>query len=133
MRYLLIGLGALLGLVVLIIGGQIVASETGEVVVLETTASSGPERTRLWVVELDGVQYLRGEPGTGWCERLTADPAVALERAGRLSDYRAEIRHERVAEVNRLMREKYGWRDVYISWLLGSREDALAVALVPRS
>jgi hypothetical protein len=56
---------------------------------------------------------------------------VRLERDGTTAPYRAEPRAELAAEINRLMRAKYGWRDAYIEWTVGGREDAVAVALMP--
>ena len=131
MKTLLYLLGALLAFVILVFLTQLVASETGEVVVLTSQGSEGSEETRLWVVDLDGTQYLRASPGSGWYERLVASPEVTLTRAGDTAAYRAETRPARAAEVNDLMQAKYGWRDSYIDLLLGGRDDAIAVALNP--
>ena len=134
MKKVLYVLGMVLGLFLLALVVQIVASETGEVVVLTSPAGqSGREEreTRLWVVELDGVQYLRARPEAGWYQRLLVQPDLALQRAGRTGRYRAETRMEKAGELNRLMREKYGWRDRYIAMLMGGRDDAVPVALIP--
>lgn len=130
MRYLGYAFAAVVGLAALVFLAQIVASETGEVVVLTTRTAEGPKETRLWVVDLDGVQYLRAGADSGWYRRLTAAPDVRLARGAETAAYRAETQ-PRGAEVNRLMREKYGWRDVVIEVLVGGREDAIAVALLP--
>lgn len=131
MRYVLYALSALFGLVLLVFLVQIVASETGEVVVLTTEAPDGPKDTRLWVVEIDGTQYLRAGPDSGWYLRLAARPEVRLARAETRASYRAESRPHDASAVNDLMRDKYGWRDVVIEVLVGGRDDAIAVALVP--
>ncbi len=131
MRYLLYVLATVAGLVVLVLVAQIVASETGEVVVLTTRTADGPKDTRLWVVDIDGTQYLRAGPDSGWYRRLVAEPDVQLTRGARTERYRAETRPPVAAEVNRLMRSKYGWRDVIIELLVGKRDTAVAVALVP--
>ena len=133
MKIVLYLIGALLALVVLIFVSQIVASETGEVVVLTSQGADGPEETRLWVVDLDGVPYLRASPDSGWYQRLVAEPDALLERNGATQRYRTEARQELAVDVNGLMREKYGWRDVYIDLLLGGRSDAVAVALLEQT
>ncbi len=130
MKIVLTLVGALLALVVLIFVTQIVASETGEVVVLTSQGAEGPEQTRLWVVDLDGLQYLRASPDSGWYQRLVAAPEAQLERNGETRRYRAQARLDVADEVNGLMRGKYGWRDVYIDLLLGGRGDAVPVALL---
>ena len=131
MKKLLYVLAALIGFVVLVFVSQIVASESAEVVVLTSQGPDGAKETRLWVVDLDGTQYLRASPGSGWYERLVASPEVALVRGGQSARYRAETRPAQAAEVNALMQAKYGWRDSYIDLLLGGRDDAIAVALNP--
>ena len=56
-------LGWSFGLVVVLLVGifaaQMIASETGEVVVLHTRDAAGETTTRLWVVEHDGDLWLR--------------------------------------------------------------------------
>jgi len=120
------------GLVALLLVVQIVASETGEVVVLTTTDAAGtPQETRLWVVDHDGAAWLRaGSQGAGWFGRLSADPDVQVERGGRTSRYHATSVPESTAEINRLMAEKYGWADAYIGLIL-SRQHSLAIRLDP--
>ena len=83
------------------------------------------------MVDLDGLQYLRASPDSGWYQRLVAEPLVLLVRHGDSAAYRAEIRMARAEDVNRLMREKYGWRDAYIEFLIGDRMAAVPVALIP--
>jgi hypothetical protein len=125
--------GVVLALVLAIFVMQIVASETGEVVVLTSTGPDGEQDTRLWLVEIEGVPYLRAQADSGWYQRLQASPVATLERAGNRTSRRAESHPPQAAEVNRLMRAKYGWRDVYIAWMVGGREDTVAVAMLPNS
>jgi hypothetical protein len=132
MKIVLYLVGALLAVVILVFVSQMVASETGEVVVLTSDGADGPAETRLWVVDLDGVQYLRASPESGWYQRLVAEPDALLERAGSSAAYRAEARLDLADEINGLMHEKYGWRDAYIEVLIGGREDAVPVALIPQ-
>ncbi len=115
---------------VLILQG--VASESGEVVVLSTQGSAGePEETRLWVVDLDGFQYLRaGQADSGWFKRLSSTPRVGVERGDVRMAYDARPEPELRDEVNDLMRAKYGWADEFIGTLFG-RDGATPVRLVP--
>jgi hypothetical protein len=115
---------------VLILQG--VASESGEVVVLSTQGSGDkPEETRLWVVDLDGFQYLRaGQRESAWLKRLQAAPRVAVERGDDRMAYDAVPEPERRDEINALMATKYGWADAFIGKLFG-RADATPVRLVP--
>ncbi len=131
MKYIVYLLGGLVALVVLVFLTQLIASESAEVVVLTSEGAEGPQETRLWVVDLDGVQYLRAGLDSGWYQRLVATPEAGLVREGAPGEYRAEAHMAVVDEVNRLMREKYGWRDAYIDLLLGGREDAVPVAMLP--
>ncbi len=132
MKWILRILGILLVALVVLVGGLQLASETGEVVVLTTTDETGaPVETRLWVVELDGYQYLRsGDPGSGWYTRLLANPTVKVVRDGKEATYTAVPSPELQTQVNDLMQEKYGLSDAYISTLLG-RGDAIPVRLEP--
>ena len=125
--------GALLALVMLVFVSQMVASETGEVVVLTSQSPEGDQETRLWVVDLDGVQYLRASPDSGWYQRLVAEPEALLEREGSTLAYRTEARLANRDAINDLMQAKYGWRDTYIDMLIGGRDDAVPVALIPTS
>ena len=125
--------GALLAFVLLVFVSQMVASETGEVVVLTSQSPEGDQETRLWVVDLDGVQYLRASPDSGWYQRLVAEPEALLEREGSTLAYRTEARLANRDAINDLMQAKYGWRDTYIDMLIGGRDDAVPVALIPTS
>src|SRR5215467_11437602 len=99
--------------IVAALGAMRFASESGEVVVLTTTnASGGKEQTRLWVVDRDGVQWLRAGSGhTGWLSRLTVDPRIEVERGGKTLPYQGTPVPEMTAEINRMMAEKYGTAD----------------------
>jgi len=123
-------LGGLVAVALLILVSEIVASETGEVVVLTTVGPEGePVETRLWVVDLDGSQYLRAGEGSGWYGRLVAQPVVTLRRGEDSAFYQAVPSAQARDAVNDLMLQKYGWRDVYIGWLVGGRDDAIPVRL----
>ena len=119
-------------LVVAVLVLQQVASESGEVAVLTTVdAEGGAQTTRLWIVDLEDRQYLRaGMPQAGWYQRLLANPSVEVRRGGVNRAYQAAPELARVAQVNGLMGEKYGWADAYIGFLFG-RDESVPVRLEP--
>ncbi len=121
---------ALVVLVVLVMGLQQIAAESGEVVVLTTTDEAGqPQQTRLWIVDRDGRQYLRaGVATSAWYARLQANDTVELERSGATHTYTAIPEPDLRVEINDLMRQKYGWADQYISMLF-SHEGSVPIEL----
>jgi hypothetical protein len=131
MKVLKISLSVVVLALVAVYGMQMIASESAEVVVLHSQGGDGVEQTRLWVVDLDGAQFLRASADSGWYQRLLAEPAIQLERDGVMSAYRAEADPNLASEINTLMAQKYGWRDSYIELLIGGRDDAIAVRLSP--
>jgi hypothetical protein len=124
----------LLAILALIIVGllllQQIAAESGEVVTLTTEDDVGAlETTRLWIVELEGRQYLRaGMPQAGWYQRLLGNPNVRMQRGDVQQAYMAVPDLARTPEIDGLMREKYGWADAYIGFLFG-REESVPVRL----
>ena len=106
-------------------------SPSSEVVNLTTQDEAGqPQTTPLWVVERDGVQWLRGGPDSGWVGRLQVNPEVELERGGSSQPYRA-VPHqdpENVVWINRAMAEKYGVSDSMVS-LWADKQASLAIRL----
>ena len=127
--------GAVL-VVLLALGGlSYVASESGEVVVLTTAGGDGGElqQRRIWVVDLEGRQWLRsGSPDSEWLARLRLNPVVTVERAGTAAQYTAAATPAMQEAVNEAMAAKYGWADTVIGMMFG-REDAVPVELIPRT
>jgi len=111
---------------------QMVASESGEVVVLATRGGGEEaEETRLWIVDHEGSQYLRsGQAQAGWFTRLKANPRVGLERSGQRNAFDAVPEPAKQAVINDLMRAKYGWADEFIGMMFG-RDDATPIRLDP--
>jgi len=121
-------LGALFGLFAGLFLLQIIASESGEVVVLHTAEGAGTATTRLWVVEHDGDLWLRSGGGeSGWYARLQADARIKLERGGRTLLCVAEPEPAMRDVINDLMAAKYGWRDRVIGIMVGGRDAAIPV------
>lgn len=133
----IIVLTALGAVFALTIGGQYIASESGEVVVLESYGADGePKRTRIWIVDEGGVEWVRGAPKSGWVERVLANPEIRVERRGQQATFRAAPeRDPRVRDsVNALMRQKYRVSDRFIALTLcdPERSGVLAFRLEPR-
>jgi hypothetical protein len=133
MRWTLRILGALLALVLLVFGSQMLASESGEVVVLRTRDAAGAaHETRLWVVEHEGRPWLRaGNPDTGWLVRLQARPEVEVVRGDETLRVRAVPVAGARDRINELMHEKYGLADSYVCSFF-PRETKIPVRLDPR-
>ena len=128
-----------LGVIVLVlvgfVAGIFLASETGgEVVVLRTSDAAGEtQETRLWIVQVDGADYLRaGNPQSSWLVRLRESPEVEVERAGVSAPYRAELVPEMSPKVDAMIAEEYGLADRYIG-LIRSEGESIAVRLDPLS
>jgi hypothetical protein len=126
-------IGALLLVIGVLFVGQILASESGEVVIVTTTDATGAQHeTHLWVVDDDGYAWLRsGSPKSGWYARLKETPTLELERNGARADYTVTAVPAKRAELNAMMREKYGWADAYIGFFI-SRAEAVPIRLDPR-
>ena len=132
MKWLLWIVGGLLGVIVLQQVSQIIASETGEVVVVTTLAADGSaDDTRLWVVDHDGSAWLRaGGDASGWYQQMLANPDIEMVRDDVRAAYTIQPDVTQRDPVNTLMRDKYAWRDAYISFMF-SRDDAIPIRLVP--
>jgi hypothetical protein len=123
----------LIGLLVLSQVLMFVASESAEVVVLTIPVDDDEREIRLWVVDYDGSAYLRGDEQSGWMPSLRAAQTVELERNGVSVRYQPRIDTEVRDEINAAMLTKYGWRERYITLLLGDRDGAMPVEMVPLS
>lgn len=120
--------------VALLVGGlEMIAAESGEVVVLRTADAGGAAKeTRLWVVEDGSHVWLRsGSEAAGWYQQLVARPEVEVQRGEETLRVRAVPEVGARTRINGLMREKYGWADAYIGILFG-RDDAIPIRLDPR-
>lgn len=131
MKVVKYGIFGLIGLLVLSQVMMFVASESAEVVVLSIPTEDGVREVRLWVVDLDGSTYLRGDEQSGWMPPLQNAETIELERDGRTATYQPRIATELRDDINALMLSKYGWRERYISLLLGDRVAAMPIEMVP--
>ena len=123
-------IGAVFAFVVTIFMVQGIASETGEVVLTTVEQASGDTATtRLWVVEHDNTLWLRGSAQLGWTQRaLSQNIPLQLERDGITNTYTVTSAPAQVGTVNELVRQKYGWRDQFIS-LMAPREASVVLRL----
>ncbi|RIL06467.1 MAG: hypothetical protein DCC71_06580 [Proteobacteria bacterium] len=133
MRFFVRLIGSLFALGLVVMGLEMIAAESGEVVVLRTTGDDGqPRETRLWVVDESGRQWLRaGSPQSSWLLDIQREPAVEMERNGHTAPYTAVPDVSARQRLNVLFALKYGWADDYIAMLFG-REDATPIRLDPR-
>jgi len=126
--------GAVILLLVIAVGLQLVASESGEVVVLRTSVDGESHETRVWIVDDQGLSWLRsGQPEAGWYQRILENPDIEVERGGELFAYRAFPVEggPTVSHINALMAHKYGWAEGYIGLMI-DRSRSVAIRLDPR-
>ncbi len=126
-------IGATLLAIALLLGVlQIAASERVEVVVLYSTDEMGETvETRVWIVDHEGLSYLRTDLDSGWFQRLEKRPEIKLERDGALAEYTAVPNKLKTGTVNQLMNNKYTWGDDLIAMFM-DRNMSIAVELQPR-
>ncbi len=135
MKKLLIVLGALVLLPALFFGMIGLASELGGEVIVLTTADAAGEQveTRLWVVNHEGADYLRGGPESGWLLRINAQPEVEVKYEAGTRRYHAVPVPGDAAlreRINALMAEKYGLADRLID-LVREPDGVIPIRLGP--
>lgn len=128
---------ALVAAVALVGVGTYVAGEQVEVVQLRTLDADGkPHVTKLWVVDHDGVPWVRvANPKRHWFERLTREPRIEFVRNGTTSVVDA-VPHdtpEASAALDRRFREKYGIVDWWYGVLLRRHPIPIRLDPVPDS
>jgi hypothetical protein len=126
-------IAALAALLLALAGISYLALESGEVAVVETRGARGEIRsTHVWHVEHDGELWLEaGTPDNGWFVDLLSDPTLTLRASGRSGRYRAHpvenpVVHQRIRS---LLREKYGWRDWWVGFLIVDSAGTIPVRL----
>ena len=133
MRTVIAIVGVVLGLGLFWYVAQLVAAESGEVVVLTTHDADGEAfDTRLWIVDREGYQWLRaGSDMAGWYTRLESNPEIEVERSTGRDTYTATPEPSLAPVINELMLEKYAWADRYIGFYF-PRDDSVPVRLDER-
>lgn len=133
MRVIMQTFGAVLGVVVL---GALLLDE-GEVVTLVGHHGGREYETQLWIVEVEGRDYLRArDPGADWLRRLGSAAYVQLRRghgaSAPLEPYEATPTLDAALResVDRAMAAKYGLADRVWSMVAGD-SSSVPVALEP--
>jgi hypothetical protein len=111
------------------------ALESKEVVVLRSLGAGGAAReTRVWIAEDEaGTSWIEAaSPERPWLQDVAARPEIELVRGGRTERWRAVPVPGPEAHllVRRLLREKYGPRDVFVG-LLADTSRSVGVRLEP--
>ena len=124
---IILGLAATFGIV------QTLAAERVEVVELHTVDEAGESvTTRLWVVDYEGSQYLRGDARpAGWPKRLRDNGTFDVTRNGERNTYSVVLREDQKDVINRLFKEKYTWGDDFFETVLGGRDESVPFQLIP--
>jgi hypothetical protein len=131
LRILAIALAA-----ILLVGvATYVAGEQSEVAVLRTVDAQGaPHETKLWIVDHDGVAWVRvARPERPWFEELMTHPEVELVRNGTTQRVVAapDPTPEARIALDAAFRAKYGFVDWWYGLLL--RRDPVPIRLDPAS
>ena len=123
--------GSIIGVAVLFLVAQTLASERVEVVELHTVDLEGENViTRVWVMDHEDYQYLRvGGDGSGWFTRLQANETINLTRDGVTNTYKTKTRPDKSELINKLMSEKYTWGDEFFATIFGGREGSIPIEL----
>jgi hypothetical protein len=123
--------GSVLGVIVLFFVLQTAASERVEVVELHTIDAEGDAvTTRLWVMDHEGMQYLRvGGDGSGWFARIQANKTIQLTRGDATKTYESKTRPDKSELINMLMQDKYTWGDDFFAAMFGGREGSIPIEL----
>ncbi len=115
------------------VAGHLTLIEWGrEIAVLKTRDAAGDSHeSRLWVVDHAGHGWLHGSLGSGWIQRIAANPGVSVAREGESRGYRATIRDGAHPEIDELLRAKYGVADQWVRFIRPDGEDTVTVRLDP--
>jgi len=113
---------------VVILGVTLVALESSGVVIVETkTKQNNYRQTHVWFVQTsEGLSLEAGNPSNPWVQDL--DAAQVVQLSGETLDGRYRFTRDKSdtgrKTIRKLMREKYGWRDQWISLLFDGSQSA---------
>jgi len=98
-----------------------IALEVGGVVSVRTiSAFNGTRTTHVWYVEDGGSIFLEAShPASSWVKDLSLFETIHIEDDVIGGRYTFSIDHSESAhaKIRRMMRQKYGWRDMWVSSL----------------
>lgn len=102
-----------------------IALEASGVITVETRTPEGQTRsTHVWFVEVDG-QYLleAGSPTNPWVRDLQQVEVLSINGEGLDGNYAFEqLGQDSHMMIRSKMREKYGWRDAWISLIFDTTQ-----------
>jgi hypothetical protein len=124
------------GLLLALGGITLWALEWDGVAVVETRDPSGGARsTHVWFAEPNGELWLEaGTPENPWFRDVQKHPELVFRTDRGSERYTAEPLNdpEGHPRIRSLMREKYGFRDVWVGWLFDTSH-SIAVRLRPEA
>ena len=111
-------------------GITFLALESGGVIEVETWDSqeSSLRTTHIWFVETsEGILLEAGNPENPWVKDLSANETITIRGGGIDGEYRIRLIQNETAhkEIRNRMREKYGWRDLWISFLFNVEQSQM--------
>ncbi len=117
---------AILSSLILFVAITYTALEAGDVVVVETQTegTSDPRETHIWYVQKDDGLFLEaGNPQNPWIIDLASQPTLTLRGEALDGVYRfTQYEQSSHQEIRRMMRDKYGWRDWWISLIFDTSQ-----------
>ena len=118
--------GAGAGSVITLVAITWVALESEGVVVVHTQDADGqPRSTHVWYVGAREIFLEAGHPDNPWVRDLQHSDTVRLSGEGLDGLYTFRIEPAGHDNIRALMRDKYGWRDVWIGWLFDTTQSQL--------
>ena len=111
----------------------LVALEGQEVVELDTFNNSETRTTRTWIAEDDGSLWIEsGNAERGFYRDISAGSFVEMQIDGATERYAATIVENPAGHrrIRKLLREKYGWADVWVGLLVDTSQ-SIAIRLEP--
>lgn len=109
-----------------------VALEANEVVIVRSVDENGGWReTRTWIAEHDGHAYIEvANPQRPLYLDIQRNPEIELRRGGRIEKHRVLVLKQPEGHelIRRLLRQRYGWADVWIGFIADTSE-SLALQL----
>ena len=112
-----------------------IALESGNVIEVETRDFEGqtPRVTNIWYVQSeDGILLEGGHPDNPWVRDLAQIKTIRIRGSGIDGEYRFKLITHQAAheEIRERMREKYGWRDWWISCTFNVK-NSLMIQILP--
>ena len=116
-------------LVAAFVGITWLALEASSVVVVVTDDGEGEQRlTRIWYVDTPGgVALEAGHPDNPWVLDLNAATTLGLQGEALDGHYEFLLVENSGPQIRKLMRDKYGWRDVWISLIFDVSRSQMVV------